>query len=221
MLGGPLSFLEVQMGTWSTYYEQGVKAEPNTPTGWAILAIKAELVFNGIPRYGMEMDSPEVGTGTVRAIRQFQHSIPGLAADGSVGPYTAHALFKKRILQVEKTLGVEPGLLCKVKSLESSDDPACLSADLHDRGPMQINSVSHPQVTDEQCYHPPFCFMWSGKYLRAAYEGVLTVAGKKDWTLALASYNVGWGGARKWDRDGRPSGTLAYGYVKMVRGRIC
>lgn len=209
------------MGTWSTYYELGVKAEATTPVGMAILAIKAELVFNGIPKYGMEMDSPTVGTGTVKAIRQFQNLIPGLVADGSVGPYTAHALFKKRILQVETTLGIERGLLCKVKSLESSDDPACLSDDKHDRGPMQINSISHPQVTDQQCYFPPFCFVWSGKYLRAAYEGVLTVDGKKNWDLALASYNVGWGGARTWDRNGRPHGTLAYGYVKMVRGRIC
>lgn len=208
------------MGTWSTIYKLGTVAQPNTPEAWAILAIKAELVFNGIVQGGMQMDNPTFGTGTDKKVKDFQGR-NGLIQDGHVGPNTAHKLFKKRILQVEKTLEIEPGLLCKMKSLESSDDPACLSDDLHDRGPMQINKISHPQVSDRDCYFPPFCFVWAGKYVRAAYDGVLDQHGQKDWDLACASYNVGWGGARIWDRDGRPKTATAANYVRVVRNRVC
>lgn len=209
------------MGTWSSYYELGTKAESNTPLGRGILAVKAELVFNGIPQYGMNMNTPEVGTGTVRAIEAFQKQIKGLDVDGVVGPWTSHALFKKRVLQVEHTLGLPAGLLCKLKSLESSDDPACLSDDEDDRGQVQINRKSHPQVSDSQAYFPPFAFTWAGQYLLAAYNGILTVDNKKDWDLALASYNVGWGGARKWDKDGRPRTATAAVYTRVVKGRTC
>jgi hypothetical protein len=209
------------MATWGTYFKLGFNPPKNTPEGWAMLAIKAEIVYNGIPQGGMEMDNPEFGVGTDRKIKEFQKITPGLEVDGIVGPWTAHALFKKRILTVERTLGIEPGLLCKVKSLESSDDPACLSANGDDRGPMQINRISHPQVTDQQCYFPPFCFTWSGKYLVDAYNGVLTADGQKDWDLALAAYNTGWGGARMWDRAGRPATATAATYVRVVRSRTC
>lgn len=209
------------MGVWDTYYQLGTKAEPNTPLGWGILAIKAELVFNGIPQYGMTMSTPEVGNGTVKAIEHFQGTVTGLEVDGIVGPWTSHALFKKRILQVETTLGLPGGLLCKLKSLESSDDPAALSADGNDRGQVQINRISHPQVTDQQSFFPPFAFTWAGNYLKAAYNGVLTTAGKKDWDLALASYNVGWAGARRWDQMGRPASAAAATYIRVVRSRIC
>lgn len=209
------------MATWGTYFELGVKPEPNTPEAWAMLAIKAEIVYNGITQGGMEMNNPEFGTGTAKKVKEYQRTVLGLDDDGVVGPYTAHHLFKKRILVVEKTLSIEPGLLCKTKSLESSDDPACLSDDEHDRGPMQINKISHPQVSDSQCYFPPFAFTWAGTYLRAAYDGILTTTGKKDWDLALASYNVGWGGARTWDKNGRPRTATASTYVRVVRSRVC
>lgn len=208
------------MATWGTIFKLGVDPQPNTPEAWAMLAIKAELVYCGIPQGGMQMDNPSFGSGTDRKVKDFQ-SRNGLIPDGHVGENTAHKLFKKRILQVEHTLGIEPGLLCKTKNLESSDDPACLSDDGNDRGPMQINRISHPQVTDQQCYFPPFCFVWSGKYLRAAYDGVLTSTGQHDWDLALASYNVGWGGARQWDRNGRPRASIASTYVRVVRSRVC
>lgn len=209
------------MATWGTYFKLGVDPLPNTPEAWAMLAIKAELVFNGIPQGGMKMADPQFGAGTKARVELFQKTVPGLDADGVVGPYTAHALFKKRILEVEKALQIQPGLLCKTKSLESSDDPACLSDNKDDRGPMQINRISHPQVLDQQCYFPPFCFTWSGHYLRSAYDGVLTTSGKKDWDLALASYNVGWAGARAWDRAGRPPGSVAGTYVRVVHSRVC
>lgn len=209
------------MAVWKTYYQLGFDPPEKTPEAWAMLAIKTEIVYNGIPQGGMDTTDPTFGKGTDEKVREFQASQAGLDVDGIIGPWTAHRLFRKRVLEVEKKLALPQGMLCKLKSLESSDDPAALSDDKHDRGPVQINDLSHPQVSDKDCYNPSFCFLWAGQYLRSAYDGIRTVDGQKDWDLALASYNVGWGGARRWDRAGRPRTATAYNYVKVVKNRVC
>jgi hypothetical protein len=214
-------------GTWDTMFAEGFNPSPGTREAYAMIGIKHELVYCGVRQGGMELDNPEFGGGTTRAVKDFQRANPrdGLDVDGVVGPHTAHVLFRKRALDVEKKYLIQPTLLCKMRTLESADDPACLSQDGNDRGLMQINRPAHPSVLDEMAYNPAYSIDWAGRYVITAYNMFL-----KDhpdysrpalWDMACASYNVGTGGARRWDALGRPPSSTASTYVRVVRSRTC
>jgi hypothetical protein len=209
-------------------FESGLSAKPGTVLGYAICAIKRELVYNGVPGNIMQLDVPTIGSGTVTSIKRFQANAPrsdALDVDGVVGPLTAHSLFRKRALAMETLYRIEATLLCKMRTLESADDPACLSQDGNDRGLMQINRPAHPQVADSQAYDPAFAMDWAARYLVTAYN--MFSAEHPDysrralWDMACASYNVGTGGARTWDKAGRPPSSTASTYVRVVRARTC
>lgn len=218
-------------GEWDTYFGEDTVPKEDRHR-WAMLAIKRELVYNGIPQGGMTMTNPDFGAGTTKAIKLFQTRNPACGdVDGVVGPKTAHELFKKRIRAAEVMYGVEPQLLCKNQSLESTNDPACLSPDRQDRGLQQINKKYHPDVTDEMAYDPAFAVGYGARYLsdaHAMFKKEFPGASEEFlWDLALASYNVGTGPARTWGKAGRPEknadGTVsvAWRYVHVVRSRKC
>jgi len=216
-------------GNWDTIFRLGCDL-PEDRHEWAMLGIKAELVYNGIPQGGMEMDNPEFGVGTRSKVIAFQKS-KGLTPDGEVGPITAHELFKKRILAAEKQYRIEPGLLCKNQKLESGNDPASLSPDGEDRGLQQINRRWHPEVTDRMAWDPEFAIGYGARYLANAYaifrKEFPAASEEFVWDLALASYNVGTGPARTWGKAGRPQfgadGKVitAWQYVMVVRRQKC
>jgi hypothetical protein len=214
-------------GTWDTMFAEGLKPAPETREAWAMLGIKQELVYCGVRQGGLQMDSPEFGVGTTRCVKDFQrmNARDGLDVDGVVGPKTAHVLFRKRALEVEKKYLIQPTLLCKMRTLESSDDPACLSEDTNDRGLMQINKPAHPAVLDEMAYDPEYAIDWAGRYVITAYQMFLKehpdYSRPALWDMACASYNVGTNGARKWDAAGRPPSSVASTYVRVVRSRTC
>jgi hypothetical protein len=205
-------------GTWDVYFGKPLKADPADRVGLAICAIKRELVYNGVPQSGMNLDTPEIGTGTDSAIRKFQSS-HGLVVDGQVGPNTAKMLLRKRGRLEAARVGAPSTLICQQFDLESACDFACLSANGEDRGISQINEGYHPDVVAAEAFDPAFCVPWQADYLRLAYDHVLTTAGQKDWDVALAAYNVGWSAARKWDAAGRPSDSTAGQYVAAVHSR--
>lgn len=211
-------------GTWDVMFEAPLRAPIGSRVGLAIVSVKHELVFNGIPVGGMNLDVPEIGSGTERAISLFQKR-NGLVVDGSCGPKTALVLMRKRSIEEALRIGAPRMLVAQQKSLESVDDFACVSENEEDRGPSQINKRFHPEVTDAKAYTVSFCLHWQADYLREAYDDVLTTKGKRDWDLALAAYNVGWGPARKWDEAGRPvtnpdgKPNVAAQYVRVVKSR--
>lgn len=205
-------------GTWDVYFSKPLDPPPGDRVGMAAVGIKHELVYNGVPQSGMDLDDPTFGSGTDAAIRKFQQS-HGLTVDGSVGPNTAKSLFRKRGQAEAARIGCPKTLLCQQFDLESACDPACLSENGEDRGLSQINEMYHPTVDGSEACDPAFCIPWQADYLRAAYDNVFTVSGQKDWDLALAAYNVGWAAARKWDRAGRPKDSTAGRYVSAVHSR--
>lgn len=201
------------MGAWTSAYRRGDTATAGTPRAYGILAIKAELVYRGFA--GMAVESTTFGRGTDRAVRKFQ-KIMGLAVDGIVGPNTARALFRKRVSEIEAAFGIPDHLLCKLKSLESSNDPGATGwVDPQDRGLYQINEGFHPEVTDDLAFDPDYAGRWTGRALRAAFNTF------KDWDVAIASHNVGTGGATEWQKAGKPAGTRAAEYVHLVRNAPC
>jgi hypothetical protein len=205
-------------GTWDVFFANGLRAPHDSRVGWAVLSIKFELVFNGVPQGGMEMGVASIGQGTDRAIKTFQQR-NALEVDGVVGPKTAKVLIRKRAKLEANRVHAPDMLIAQQLELESADDFACVSANMEDRGPAQINGRWHPEVSDSSAYDVTFCVRWQADYMREAYDGVLTVNGKKDWDLALAAYNVGWAAARAWDKAGRPKTTTAGQYVAAVHSR--
>lgn len=206
-------------GTWDVVYEQGVQAPVGSRIGLAIVSVKHELVYNGVPVGGMNLDVPSIGKGTVSAIKRFQREHK-LKADGSIGPDSAVVLWRKRAIAEALRVGAPRMLLAQQKSLESADDPACVSAgpdaDPHkrDRGLAQINAFYHGDaMPDEKAFTASLALQWQANYMREAFKGL------GDWMLALAAYNVGWAEARRWDAAGRPKNTTAGQYVHVVLSR--
>jgi hypothetical protein len=113
-------------GTWDVYFSKPLDPPPGDRVGMAAVGIKHELVYNGVPQSGMDLDDPTFGSGTDAAIRKFQQS-HGLTVDGSVGPNTAKSLFRKRGQAEAARIGCPKTLLCQQFDLESACDPACLS----------------------------------------------------------------------------------------------
>lgn len=58
-----------------------------------------------------------------------------------------------------------------------------------DRGIAQINDLAHPDVTDEQAKDPNFAIPYAARLLKSGFDRF------GEWGRAIASYNVGKGGA--------------------------
>lgn len=186
------------MSAWEQFYEKGLSAPTDSVLGYAIVAVKKELAYNGFG-HGMILDTPVIGDAADKAIRAFQNA-HDLVADGIVGPFTAEALFRKRSALLESAKSIPAGYLCRLKTQESGNDPAAVGdVDPDDHGLIQINLRIHPDVTLAQATDPSYCLPWGAQDLAAAF------ASFHDWPTALASYNVGLGGARRWLSAGKPA----------------
>jgi hypothetical protein len=222
------------VGAWAYGFFKYTEGEPlmggDYPdrAGRAALAFKLEYIHNGYDGSGLKCPlaiTPWYGkcAGAVTARFQKNQSLKGLTP-GVLGPSVARVLFRKRSAEVEAHYGIPDHLLSKLKSLESNDDPAAVGyLDDRDRGLLQINSFFHPDVSDDEAFDPAFSLDWGGKNLSLAFKTF------DDWDVAIASHNVGWGGAQDW----LDSGKLAEGgpdwfpqlysratqYVRLVRSQ--
>lgn len=63
-----------------------------------------------------------------------------------------------------------------------------------DRGIAQINSVAHPEVSDQEAYDPNFAIPWMAKKMKAFFDEY------HDWEKAFIAYNAGhYGPDTAWD----------------------
>lgn len=205
------------MSAWSTYYHMTTprtRYSPDEPHGYAVVAIKRELLRLGYKGVNFDPSSPLLGGAADTNIKLFQRS-KGLTPDGVVGPRTSKALFRPFVWEEERRVGLPDHLLCKLLSLESGFDPGATgSADPRDRGLAQINAHWHPDVTDAEAFDPHFAITWTAEALRTSYNYL------HDWDGAIAAHNVGLGTARQWLAAGKPAGTAAT-YVRLVRSQSC
>jgi soluble lytic murein transglycosylase-like protein len=126
----------------------------------------------------------------------------GVEADGVVVQKTAKELFRHRINQTELLIEIPDHLTLKQTGLESNFDPSAFvdhGSNGADRSLNQINSNSHPEVSDDQAYDPSFSIPWAAKYLKDAINAI------GDVDAGLAAYNVGRFYARKWLEAGKPT----------------
>lgn len=149
------------------------------------------------------------GPVTKRAVKQFQE-LAGTTPDGVVGPQTSKNLLypdlRQRVNQFRnthpKTADVlTPVIVCGVITHESNWDAGAVGyLDDRDVGLAQINAEAHPEWSEEERLDPMLSFFFVASYL----HGALTYF-DNDLELAIASYNLGLGGASVWDEKGRPS----------------
>jgi hypothetical protein len=208
------------MGAWANIYKQGLKAEPNTPLGLGIIAIKRELSYCACDS-GMILSSSLFGAKSAASARWFQQTHPPLVADGEIGPRTALVLFRRRARLSEETFGIPDHWLTKVKTLESNNDPAAIgSTDPDDHGLMQYNLRYHPNLT--------LAAVTSGTILRRAGQDLGGfMSSLNDWEAAVVAWNVGLSHARDWLEAGKPTSGQPVGgidwavratnYLRLVR----
>lgn len=94
------------------------------------------------------------------------------------------------ILQASQKYGVDPNLLAAVLIQESQFNPRAVNPGSGDYGMAQINLKSHPGVTKEQAFDPNFAIPFAAQLVKG---GLDKFGG--DYNRAIASYNVGKGGA--------------------------
>lgn len=217
------------MSVWVTYYHrtQPLTWGNNDPYGFACVSIKRELHWLGYNGTSGDIapNKQVIGLQADEAIRDFQRDNK-LEVDGVVGPNTARVLYRKRALEVEKKYNIPDNLVCKQKTLESSNDPAAIGMSGADIGLMQINVIYHPGVSVAQAIDGAFALDFGASYLRSQYDNI------RDWDGALAAYNQGAFYATQWVKAGKPasgghitaSGTDLYAvatkYVELVRKQL-
>lgn len=149
-----------------------------------------------------------LGPVTGKAIVDFQKS-RGEVADGVVGPKTSKALLFPDLSTVvvaqQKAYPgnavITPVVVCGLITQESGWDAGAVGyVDDADLGLAQINGPSHPEYSEVQRLDPLVAFGFVFGYLRTS------LVNDKIETIddAIASYNLGVGGAVNWIKAGRP-----------------
>lgn len=149
-----------------------------------------------------------LGPVTSRTITDFQKE-SGEYVDGVLGPKTSRSLL---LPDLEKTVRnyrtAYPGhneitsvIVSGVINSESGWDAGAVGAvDNNDLGLAQINGPAHTQYNEASRLNPLVAFPFVFNYLRESldYVSIVTIDD------AIASYNLGVGGATKWIAAGRP-----------------
>ena len=164
----------------------------------AVLAIQHALNRRG--KYGLTA-SGRFDWPTMDATIKFQKQVD-LPAWGGVDRETAKALFLPDLKSRCRTLRFPHWqVACGVVTNESAWDPGAVGRVKHvDIGLAQINGDAHPDMSEVQRLRPGFAFTFIINYLNVALK---TFDGNIDY--AIASYNLGRTGARRWIDAGCPN----------------
>lgn len=144
------------------------------------------------------------GASTSTTVTKFQeaHSAKTGTPWGGIGPDTSEALLRPDAKSVVKSRGtaVTRAMVTGTVRSESLWDAGAVGyLDETDLGLAQINGPSHPDLSDKDRLKPVVAFNFIIDY----YENALA---QLDGNIrdAVASYNLGIGGARSWIKAGRP-----------------
>jgi peptidoglycan hydrolase-like protein with peptidoglycan-binding domain len=163
-----------------------------------VKAIQEALNRRG--NYGLEITG-RYDVATKDAARAFRQSL-GEDAWGGVGPHTAKLLLLPDLQEVctSKGLGEHWPVVCGVVQNESAWDPGAVGyIKPVDLGLAQINGDSHPDMSEKERLNPIFAFTFIVNYLTNAMRAL---DGNID--HAIASYNLGITGCKRWIAAGSP-----------------
>lgn len=192
--------------------------------GAAIIAIKKELIYNGLSK-GVDTTLPFLGDAVTNRIGDFQQSI-GLKRDEVAGPQTLKELFRKRVESTEDAYDFWRGTLGRQIWLESGFDPIAKGVvDPDDTGMSQINLRIHSTITEAQAFDPVFAIRWMAQYIDDATSRIVSEIDAIK--AARAAYNVGTEYAKQWmlagfpasggpDLGGQDSFTRATNYIALI-----
>lgn len=179
-----------------------------------VLAIQNALAHAGIS--GVDTNGL-YGAQTEQGIWTFQRRLadPNITPWGGVGRETSKALFlpwlKAIVTQVNWTV------VCGLIENESAWDPGAVGyVDPTDLGLAQINGPNHPDLTERQRFDPAVAFAFVQTYIVNALKAL--GGNMRD---AIASYNLGLGGADAWIKAGRPdvwNGRDVKAYIDRIEG---
>jgi hypothetical protein len=134
---------------------------------------------------------------THNAIKRFQRD-HGLKPDGAIGPITSRALFRPVVLWEQEAgdIKIPGGYLHGQMALESNYDPGAEGvATLFgiDRGIVQLNSESYPELSPKQIYSTPrMCIAIGAARLRSSRRresDELGYAEQDKWDCAILDHN--------------------------------
>jgi hypothetical protein len=143
----------------------------------------------------------EFDGATATAASQFRLSV-GEDSWPGVGPATAKALLLPDLQTIcqSKGLGDAWPVVCGVVQNESAWDPGAVGyVKPVDLGLAQINGDAHPDMSERERLNPLLAFTFIVNYLTNAMKAL-------DGNLddAIASYNLGITGCKRWIEQGRP-----------------
>lgn len=164
-----------------------------------VLAIQRALNRRG--HYDLDPDGI-YGWETAEAVTIFQREgVANTTPWGGVGPDTAKAILLPDLKARCARRGFKSvQVVCGLITQESGWDPGAVGyADPKDVGLAQINHMAHPTWTERMRLKPLYSFDFVVDYLTTS---LAALNGNMD--DAIASYNLGIGGANRWISQGRP-----------------
>lgn len=167
------------------------------------------------PKKGIPVATPKVPQGVPLGQARVQPTITPTQAPqvlGATAPAGNYPEFKQfttapipanlqaLIYDAARKTGIHPAILASVLFSEhgfiadqnktyNRDEQGNIIPNNYDRGIAQINSIAHPDITDQQAFDPSFAIPWAANRLSAAQQHF------NNYNRAIASYNVGMGGA--------------------------
>lgn len=190
------------------YLGSGAKPEGRGRTADEYAVYRAVKAYQKALRSYFGIDTIVVdgyyGEQTESSVLQFQTYNPQVGTPwGGIGPDTSKALLYPALEKVMAKVG-NPMITAKMVSgtvnHESMWDAGAVGyTDDDDLGLAQINGRSHPDLSRAQRLTPSTAFQFVVDYYNNALGQL--AGNQRD---AVASYNLGVGGARTWIRNGRP-----------------
>src|SRR6185295_14464845 len=176
----------------------------------AIKAIQRQLEVQGFDPHRYD---GVFGFFTRYATKQFQTHKALSFTIGEVGRTTMGGLLRPMARRLSKHLAVPRELVAGIPIHEAGWDPAAVGASTPiekgiDRGLFQINTIAHPDVSDEQAFDAVFNMNWGAKTLRERYEKYSKQTDADTaWDCAVAA-NLSPVAADDWASGGTPSDTV-------------
>lgn len=231
-VGGTIDFKRLSAGPYYAFVADQSTLPKVGSKGWNSTDPNERAVHGGVlaiqravkrrrPAFTLKADGV-YGAKTHAAVMDFQGGMADTKPWGGVGPETAKALLLPDLEKTCKQQGfLYPKIVCGVITQESNWDPGAVGyVDVHDVGLAQINHLAHPEWSERERLQPVTSFKFIIDYLSLSL-----IAFNNNMEDAIASYNLGIGGAKRWISQGRPEwytpdGQTAprnvYSYIKKI-----